>query len=110
VNEHHPTKGQTNANSEDGDGDGEDGEDDDNGDEDEDGDKDEGDHNEDDGDEDEDGDAVMYLQCVYGQKPREHSRDDLKVQSSSKPFLLWRDVGNRRCKVIEKWIDGLYNG
>jgi hypothetical protein len=31
--------------------------------------------------------AVMYLQCVYGQKPSKHSRDNLKVQSPSKPFL-----------------------
>jgi hypothetical protein len=54
--------------------------------------------------------ALMYLQCIYGQKPREHSRDDLKVRSSGKPFLLWRDVGNRRCEVIGKWINGLYNG
>jgi hypothetical protein len=23
--------------------------------------------------------SLMYLQCIYGQKPREHSRDDLKV-------------------------------
>jgi hypothetical protein len=37
--------------------------------------------------------ALMYLQCVYGQKPREHSRDDLKVRSSSKPFLMWEIRG-----------------
>jgi hypothetical protein len=56
------------------------------------------------------GSKMMYLQCIYGQKPSKHSRDDLKVWSSSKPFLLWRDVGNQRCEVIEKWINGLYNG
>jgi hypothetical protein len=41
---------------------------------------------------------LMYLQCVYGQKPSKHSRDNLKCEVPVNPFFCGEMWGIRGAK------------
>jgi hypothetical protein len=48
---------------------------------------------------------VMYLQCIYGQKPSKHSRDNLKCEVQVNPSFggSLLKIGSARCGCKDKW-------